>query len=214
LVRARETGVGERVETSLLGAALAVQLQDVLRLPGDPTNDEPRVAVRDDLERRADEIARDLSLNPYYRCYATADGFVAVACLNVSQRRSLLELLGLDDPTVEAPDLVPDDATLLDAKQRVTAEVERRLETGTTVDWLDRLEAAGVPCGPVHLQASALADPQAHANGLVATVEQPGLGDVRTVGLLHRIGGEVGSTPVSGAPALGQDTEAILGGLR
>ena len=126
----------------------------------------------------------------------------------------MLEFLALDDPTVDAPDLVPDDPSLLDAKRRVTAEVEQRLGAGTTAVWLHRLEAAGVPCGPVHLQASALADPQARANGLVATVVQPGIGDVDTVGLLHRIGEEAATTPVSGAPTLGQDTESILGALR
>ena len=44
-------------------------------------------ATRGDLAARADEIAGGLAMNPYYRCYEAADGFLAVACLNLAQRR-------------------------------------------------------------------------------------------------------------------------------
>ncbi len=40
-------------------------------------------ATRGDLAARADEIAGGLAMNPYYRCYEAADGFLAVACLNL-----------------------------------------------------------------------------------------------------------------------------------
>ena len=36
-------------------------------------------------------------MNPYYRCFEAADGFLAVACLNLAQRRAFLELFGLED---------------------------------------------------------------------------------------------------------------------
>ena len=77
-------------------------------------------------------------MNPYYRCFEAADGFVAVACLNLAQRRAFLGLFGSDDPTVDAPDLVPDDPAVLAAKQELTsaiahavrAEVRRGLARG------------------------------------------------------------------------------------
>ena len=46
-------------------------------------------ATRGDLGARADEIAGGLAMNPYYRCYEAADGFLAVACLNLAQRRGV-----------------------------------------------------------------------------------------------------------------------------
>ena len=88
-------------------------------------------------------------MNPYYRCFAAADGFVAVACLNVRQRRALLDLFDLADATVEAPDLVPDDPDVLAAKVELTSEIERRIARSPAAHWLETLEAAGVPCGPV-----------------------------------------------------------------
>ena len=81
-------------------------------------------ATRDDLEARADEIAGGLAMNPYYRCYEAADGFLALACLNLSQRGALLALFRLDDPTIDAPDLRPADPAVLAGKEQLTAAIE------------------------------------------------------------------------------------------
>ena len=88
LVRSRTVGEGQLVEVSLLGAALAVQIQDLVWLEGE-ADGAAAAATRADLEARADEIAGGLAMNPYYRCYEAADGFLAVACLNLAQRRGL-----------------------------------------------------------------------------------------------------------------------------
>ena len=55
-------------------------------------------------------------MNPYYRCYEARDGFVAVACLNLAQRRAFLALFDLDDATVDAPDVVPANPDVLAAQ--------------------------------------------------------------------------------------------------
>jgi len=149
-------------------------------------------------------------MNPYYRCFAAADGFVAVACLNVRQRRALLDLFDLADATVEAPDLVPDDPDVLAAKVELTSEIERRIARSPAAHWLETLEAAGVPCGPVLVRETVHADPQVVASGLVADVEQPGLGTVR---LLASVLGGGKTRPALPAPELGADTEAVLGAL-
>jgi crotonobetainyl-CoA:carnitine CoA-transferase CaiB-like acyl-CoA transferase len=147
-------------------------------------------------------------MNPYYRCFEASDGFLAVACLNVSQRRAFLALLGLEDATVEAPDLVPIDAEVLAAKEVLTSRIEREIADGRAVDWLDRLQAAGVPCGLVHARESVYADPQVVAAGLVGEVVQPELGPVQLLAPFVRVGG---SAPVSlPAPVLGADTDSVL----
>ncbi|HSF60375.1 MAG TPA: CoA transferase [Gaiellaceae bacterium] len=211
LVRARESRIGELVEVSLLAAALAVQLQDLVWLPGEIERGAGRGTSRAQLESRAAEIAGGVAMNPYYRCFETADGFLAVACLNLAQRSAFLDLFGLEDPTIDAPDLVPDDQTLLTAKETVTAEIEREIAGSPTEEWLARLEAAGVPCGLVQTREGVHADPQVIAAGLVGQVDQPDLGDVRMLAPFVRFGG---STPgPAPAPALGADTEAVLGGL-
>src|SRR5262249_19629037 len=52
------------------------------------------------------------------------------------------------------------------------------LTTKTTNDWVEVLEAAGVPCGPVYDYAQMFADPQVRHRGLVQYASDPELGEV------------------------------------
>ncbi len=208
LVGSGTSGRGRLVEVSLLGAALAAQIQDLVWV-GDEAAGAARPATRSDLAGRADEISGGIEMNPYYRCFEAADGFLAVACLNLPQRRAFSGLFGLDDPTIEAPDLVPDDAAVLAEKRRLTARVAEAVAAEPVEAWLARLGALGVPAGPVLVRESVHADAQIRANGLVQDVEQPGLGSVAMLGGVYRIdGGE--PTPLRPAPTLGADTASVL----
>ena len=211
LVRARESGVGELVEVSLLAAAMAVQLQDLVWLSGEAEASETLLADRTHLDSRAAEIAGGVAMNPYYRCFEAADGFLAVACLNLVQRHAFLALFGLEDDTVEAPDLVPADSNVLAVKERITAEIERAIAVRPVSVWLERFESAGVPCGVVQTRETVYADPQVVASGLVGDVVQPGLGSIRLLAPFIRVGDQ--ACAVAAAPELGADTEAVLGAL-
>jgi len=208
LVRARTAGEGQLVEVSLLGAALAVQIQDLVWLEGEALGG-TAAAARADLTARADEIAGGLAMNPYYRCYEAADGFLAVACLNLSQRASFLVLFGLEDPTIATPDLVPADPDVLAEKQRVTTAIEDEIANGSVEEWLARLGSAAVPAGPVLARESVHADEQARANGLLQDVEQPGIGSMTMLGGVFRFDG-VDPAAIRPAPSLGADTDAVL----
>ncbi|MGH3126400.1 MAG: CaiB/BaiF CoA transferase family protein [Gaiellaceae bacterium] len=209
LVQARETGEGELVDVSLLAAALAVQLQDLVWLDGEATGARP--TDRAELAARADEIAGGVAMNPYYRCFETADGFVAVACLNLAQRRAFLALFGLDDPTIEAPDVAPEDERVLAVKRDLTAAIARSFAEQTASTWLQRLEPAGVPCARVQQREGVHADPQVVAESLVGRVAQPGLGEIDLLAPFVRAGGQ--RPAPRAAPALGADTEAVLAEL-
>jgi crotonobetainyl-CoA:carnitine CoA-transferase CaiB-like acyl-CoA transferase len=208
LVRARDTGQGALVDVSLLAAALAVQLQDLVWLPGEGGADEPLAAERTHLDARADEIAGGVAMNPYYRCFEASDGFLAVACLNVAQRRALLELFGLADPTVEAPDLVPGDPAVLAAKVAVTDRIAQSFSERSVAEWIGRLEAVGVPCGPVQRREAVDGDEQVAAERLVGEIDQPGLGAVRLLAPFVRVGG--GTPAPTPAPSLGEHTDVVL----
>jgi crotonobetainyl-CoA:carnitine CoA-transferase CaiB-like acyl-CoA transferase len=192
---------------------MAVQVQDLVWLPGE-TDGPARAAVRADLHARADEIAGGVAMNPYYRCFETSDGFIAVACLNLTQRRALLDLFGLDDETVAAPDLVPDDPEALARKEQVTAEIAAGIATETVATWLERLAAVGVPAGPVLARETVADDAQVRAAGLVGQAEQHGLGTVTMLGPLLDTGADSPSNRLlQGAPAIGEHTEEVLSAL-
>ena len=208
LVRARESGEGELVDVSLLAAAMAVQLQDLVWLRGEGDGAESRTADRAHLEARAAEIAGGVAMNPYYRCFEAADGFVAVACLNLVQRRALLDLFELTDSTIEAPDVVPDDRAVLAAKVELTGAIANAFSARSTAEWLERLGSAGVPCGLVQQREGIHSDPQVVAEQLIGEIDQPGLGPVRLLAPFVRVGSEVHAA--SAAPELGADTEVVL----
>ncbi|HEX4780331.1 MAG TPA: CoA transferase, partial [Usitatibacter sp.] len=84
------------------------------------------------------------------------------------------------------------------------------LGTRTRAEWLEVLDAAGVPAGPVNDMEEALTHPQVSARGMVVEVESPGIGRYQALGCpIH-----FSATPATvrrGAPRLGEDTRSILG---
>ena len=64
--------------------------------------------------------------------------------------------------------------------------------------WLERLRAAGVPCGPVNDMAGAVGDPQTLARDLIAETEHPVLGTVRQIRSPLRVDGRL--TELRAAP--------------
>jgi crotonobetainyl-CoA:carnitine CoA-transferase CaiB-like acyl-CoA transferase len=76
-------------------------------------------------------------------------------------------------------------------------------------DWLARLEAAGVPAGPVNDLAQVHADPQVLARDMVVDVDHQTLGSVRTLGLPVKFSKTPGG-PRHAAPVYGQHSREIL----
>ena len=91
--------------------------------------------------------------------------------------------------------------------------MEARIASEPVAAWLERLEAAGVPCGPVLAREAVQADVQVRANGLVDEVRAarsrrgaPARRPFRS--------GDGPATRVGAAPLLGADTESVLAGAR
>src|SRR5262252_8886727 len=85
------------------------------------------------------------------------------------------------------------------------------LTTKPTNDWVEVLEAAGVPCGPVYTYAQMFADPQVQHRGLVQYASNAELGEVPHIRTPIRIGEGVRVRTV--APKLGQHNAEIFGRL-
>jgi crotonobetainyl-CoA:carnitine CoA-transferase CaiB-like acyl-CoA transferase len=83
--------------------------------------------------------------------------------------------------------------------------------TRPTAEWILRLQAAGVPCGPVNTVAEALAEPQTDARQMILEVEHERWGAVREVATAVRAGPF--PTAHRRAPRRGEDAPAILAEL-
>ena len=188
--RPQTTGEGQLVEVSLLGAALAVQIQDLVWLD-DEADGAARPATRADLERagrRDRRRPRDEPVLPLLRGGRRLPrGRLPQpgAAASVPRRSS-----GSTIRRSRRPTSFRRTRRCSPAKQALTAAVERAIAAEPVEAWLARLGAAGVPAGPVLARESVHADAQVRANGLVQEVEQPGLGRVDVLGGVFRLDGD------------------------
>jgi crotonobetainyl-CoA:carnitine CoA-transferase CaiB-like acyl-CoA transferase len=188
-----KTGQGQWVETSLFEAALV------------QTYWQSAIALATGVAPRAMGSAHPL--NAPYQAFEAADGWIVVGGANRKQWQLMLEAL---DATALAAD--PRFATGADRMahlKELEAELSRRFRTKPAQDWLDALDAKGVPCGPVQDMLTALSDPQTIARQMVVEVEHSTLGPVKTVGLPVKFSETPGSLR-KGAPRFGEDTRDVL----
>ena len=189
------TGVGQHLHTSLLNASIAVQSGEFVSYPGKP-EDEPRMGY--------------LGIDATYRMYSTQDGWVFLGCRDEPSWASLCSALGkeelMSDPRFES-------AT---RRRQNTLELARILEPifshGSSQQWLDRLEGAGVPCAPVQHSRDLFSHPHVLHNDLVAEHDSIDVGMVKQMGMVVKLSETPGKL-WRAAPGLGQHTVEVLSEL-
>jgi crotonobetainyl-CoA:carnitine CoA-transferase CaiB-like acyl-CoA transferase len=139
--------------------------------------------------------------------YETRDGYITVAVMSNKEWQGLTRALEkpewLTDPRFADPQAR--DRNIND-RLAVTQEV---LKTRTTAEWLKRLEAESVPCGPVHTRSQVIDHPQVQASGILIETDHPVAGRLRQT----RPAARFEKTPPTirrGAPRLGEHTDEVL----
>ena len=191
-----ETGVGQQLDLALLDSQIALLAYQNTNYFA--TGKPPR---------------RIGNLHPNivpYQPFKTADGDVILACGNDNLFRKFCEAAGCAD--------LADDARFAGNGKRVEnrAELTRLLQAvfakRSTKEWVELLEAAGVPNGPINDVAQVFEEPQVKARGIKVELDHPVAGRLPTVASPMRFS----ATPVEyklAPPVLGQHTEEILRGL-
>jgi crotonobetainyl-CoA:carnitine CoA-transferase CaiB-like acyl-CoA transferase len=107
-------------------------------------------------------------------CFATADGYVNIGASEGRLLDSLCAVVGL--PWIPA-DPRFDSATKRSANRAELNElIGSVLKTRSTADWVEAMNRAGVPCGPVYRMDEVFADPQVRYLAMTEQVEHPLLG--------------------------------------
>ena len=215
------TGRGQKVETTLLGLAIAmlgmrfVEIESLDRDKFDATL-ESLGAMREaglPYPELLQVYESDHPVTPgniYYRTYQTADGVISLGCLSDPLRQRLLDTLGLTDIRFD-PDYDPRSEKAMAFGEKLMRQAEDVFLQRTAADWLALLDERGIPAGPVRFIEEVYDDPQVQANGLVAELEHKEVGKLRMVGPLANFS----ETPLEATPppALGQHTEEVLAEL-
>ena len=142
--------------------------------------------------------------------FKTSDGHMNIAASGQHMYRRLCEALDVkhlvDDPRFKTPQ----DRS----KNRVAcnSELEKATVTKTSAEWVDILNKAGVPCGPILDVKQVFEDEQIKHLQLAVEIQHPRLGKQKVQNLpvtLSRTPGKV----VSASPDLGEHTDQVLGEL-
>ena len=139
-----------------------------------------------------------------YETFAASDGEFVLAVGNDEQWRRFCAIAEL-----------PEDERFATNRQRVTGYdqlrpfVADRLRTKPRQHWIDKLTAAGVPCGSVRNFQELFDDPQLAAREMLARVEHATIGQLKTLGVPIKLSDTPGAVRTP-PPTLGQHTEAVL----
>ena len=145
-----------------------------------------------------------------YQTFQAANGWIIVAVGNDGQFRRFVDAGGMpelaDDPRFATN---PQRVANRDVLVPILAEMVKRLSKG---EWIDKLEAAGVPCGPINSLDEVFDNEQVQARGLRVDLPHPSAGKVKLVGSPVKMS----ATPPKAAshpPLLGEHTDAVLRGV-
>ncbi|MGX0875525.1 crotonobetainyl-CoA:carnitine CoA-transferase CaiB-like acyl-CoA transferase [Roseovarius sp. MBR-154] len=191
--RMLQTGEGQKVDTSLFEAAIT------------QTYWQSAIAFATGVS--PGPLGSAHPLNGPYQAFETADGWINVGAANQRNWLRFLDVIG-------APELNDDPrfASNHDRMQHLK-ELEEilngYLRHESSAVWLERMERAGLPAGPVLDILEMQADPQALAREMIVEVDHPVAGRIKTLG--HPV--KFSETPASlrrAAPVLGQHSREVL----
>ena len=187
------SGEGQYVDTSLMEAGLALSVWEAAEYFGGRGVPGPLGSAH--------------RMSAPYQAFRCADGFLTVGAANQRTFEKLAGVLGHPE-WVADPRFATDDARVRN-REVLAAAIDAATTAETRAVWLERFDAAGIPCGPILDYAEAFDTPQAQARTMSLTVDHPALGRVRTIGTPLKLS----RTPLDAsrpAPRLGEHTEEVL----
>lgn len=143
-----------------------------------------------------------------YQAYRTADGYVTIGAVHQKLWEQLVT------GALNRPEWLEDPRFLTSADRmanldELEQEIEAITSTKTTNEWIDIIDAAGVPCGPVLTYDETLRDPQVVAREAVAEIEHPLIGPMKVIAPPTKFS-NLDYSVKSPAPWIGQHTSEVL----
>lgn len=189
-----KTGRGMKVDISMLDSQVAILENAVARyvatgeIPGPLGSRHPSIAP--------------------FAVFAAKDGHVVIAAGNNALFKKVAE-------TLERPEMADDpryasNPLRMQNWQALHDDLEEALSARPAKEWLARLEAAGVPSGPLNNVAAVMADPQIAVRNMIVTAEDPELGPIKMPGNPIKLSAYADPATRPAAPDLDADRAAIL----
>jgi crotonobetainyl-CoA:carnitine CoA-transferase CaiB-like acyl-CoA transferase len=193
LAHRAETGVGQHLDLALLDSQIALLAYQNTNYFA--TGQPPR---------------RIGNLHPNivpYQPFRTSDGEVIVACGNDNLYRKLCQAAGCGE--LAADPRFATNGKRVENRAELTRLLQEVFSRRSTRAWVEALEAAGVPNGPINNVAQVYEEPQVKARGIRVEMDHPVAGRLPTVASPMRFS----ATPLEyrlAPPLLGEHTEEVL----
>ena len=142
-----------------------------------------------------------------YQAFPTRDGWINIGGANQANWERLARLVGL-------PELITDarfasNSGRMAHRDELARVLGERLRTRDTGEWLRKLDAAGVPAGPIQSIEQMTRDPQTLAREMVVALDHPVAGRTHALGVPVKLSATPGSLRAP-APTFGQHTAEVL----
>ena len=193
LLEREVSGEGQWVQSSLLQAG--IQLLDFQAA---------RYTMSGEV---APQLGNDHPTSMPTSAYTTADGYINVAASGTRMWQRLCDSIGHPE-LFDHPDYRDADGRATHRKA-LNAEIDRALRHKTSAEWVEILNRAGVPCGPIYSMDQVFADPQVQHVQAAAEVDHPKLGKIRIINQPVQLS----RTParlVTATPERGAHTDEVL----
>ncbi len=139
--------------------------------------------------------------------YKTDDGYINIATAGQTIWKRFCEALGAPE-LIKDPDYI-DGAARSKNRDPLDVEINKRLVGKTSSEWVEIMNEAGVPCGPIYSIDQVFADPQVKHLGIAQSVTRKDKSKMYLVGqgvTLSRTPSKLAVRP----PELGEHTDAVL----
>jgi CoA:oxalate CoA-transferase len=166
LYHREKTGLGMKIDVAMLDCQIAILENAIARYAATGTAPGPLGA-------------RHPSITPF-AAYQAGDGWIIIAAGNNGLFEKLCGVLQRPDILAD-PDFATNDLRTTNA-DRLAHEMEFTLRHDTAAHWMEKLEAAGVPHGPINNVQQALNDPHVRARNMVVSVDDPVTGTLEIAG--------------------------------
>ncbi len=198
LFERQRSGRGQWVQASLLQSGLGLMDFQAARwlvdgqVPGQVGNDHPTSMPTS--------------------AYETADGWLNLGAGGDAIWKRLCEALAAELPGLAADPRFATDADRATHRGALNAALCAVFRARSTASWIERLNAAGVPCGPIYRVDEAFRDPQVVHGRMAATVSHPDRGELRVLAPTATLSRTPGRIERALGPK-GWDTDDVLGEL-
>lgn len=194
LLARERTGVGQRLECSLLGSLLAAQSWEMTHY-----------MMTRELPSKAGRGHTHLPLLWY--TYHTADGWLALGGVDPSRWPGFCGAIGR--PELETDERFDTIGKRIRAREGLNRLMDEHFSTRSTGEWLPLLEAADIFCAPVYNYEQLTSAEQVRANGYVTSLAHPRVGETQLVACPITFS-ETPAAMAGPEPALGEHTAAVL----